>query len=178
MSQHQDNLRQDAKPKNKRFAIVLGGLVAVGAIFGVTKYIHALHHEETDDAQIDAYISPVIPRVQGYINEIKVTDNQFVKKGDTLLILDDRDLKIKLQQAEAALLASQSNMGIAEATTSASEANAATSQANVSALDAQVEAAKVSVWRATQDFNRYSNLIKDHSITQQQPVPIALQKPK
>ena len=49
------------------------------------------------DAQIDAYISPVIPRVPGYVNEIRVTDNQLVKKGDTLLVLDDRDLKIKLE---------------------------------------------------------------------------------
>lgn len=164
----QENKQEQPKPKSKRFAIVLGALVTVGAIFGITKYVHALHHEETDDAQIDAYISPVIPRVPGYINEIRVTDNQFVKKGDTLLILDDRDLKIKLQQAEAALMAAQSGLGIAEAGSSASQANVATSAANVTALNAQVEAAKVNVWRATQDYNRYSNLIKDHSITQQQ----------
>lgn len=167
--QNQDNNTQEQpKPKNKRFAIVLGALVVVAATFGITKYIHALHHEETDDAQVDAYISPVIPRVPGYVNEVRAKDNQFVKKGDTLLILDDRDLRIKVEQAEAALAAAQSNVGIAEATTTASQANVATSQANVSALDAQVEAAKVNVWRATQDFNRYSNLIKDHSITQQQ----------
>lgn len=159
---------KDKKPKNKRFAIVLGALVLVGSIFGITKYIHALHHEDTDDAQVDAYISPVIPRVPGYVSEIKVTDNQTVKKGDTLLILDDRDLKIKLEQAEAALASAESSMGIAEANTSASQANIATTQANVSALDAQIEAAKVNVWRATQDYNRYNNLIKDHSITQQQ----------
>lgn len=167
MSTH-DKHHEEPKPKNKRFAIVLGTLIVAGAIFGITKYIHALHHEETDDAQIDAYISPVIPRVSGYVNEIKVTDNQMVKKGDTLLILDDRDLKIKLAQAEAALAAAESSMGIAEATTSASQANVATSQANVSAIDAQIEAAKVNLWRATQDYNRYNNLIKDHSITQQQ----------
>jgi len=159
---------QQPKPKNKRFAIVLGALVVVGATFGITKYVHSLHHEDTDDAQVDAYISPVIPRVPGYVNEIRVTDNQLVKKGDTLLILDDRDLKIKLEQAEAALAAAQSSLGIAEATTTASQASVAGSQANVSALDAQIEAAKVNVWRATQDYNRYANLIKDHSITQQQ----------
>ena len=42
------------------------------------------------------------------------------------------------------------------------------SQAAVSTIDAQIEAAKVNVWRTTQDYNRYANLIKDHSITQQQ----------
>lgn len=162
------NQEQQPKPKNRRFAIVLGALVVVGATFGITKYIHSLHHEDTDDAQVDAYISPVIPRVPGYVTEIRVADNQLVKKGDTLLILDDRDLKIKLDQAEAALAAAQSSLGIAEATTTASQASVAGSQANVSALDAQMEAAKINVWRATQDYNRYANLIKDHSITQQQ----------
>lgn len=164
----QEHKHEQPKPKSKRFAIVLGILVLAGATFGITKYIHALHHEETDDAQVDAYISPVISRVSGYVNEIRVSDNQMVKKGDTLIILDNRDLAIKVEQAEAALAAAQSSMGIAEATTTASQANVATSEANVSALDAQIEAAKVNLWRATQDYNRYANLIKDHSITQQQ----------
>lgn len=164
---HQEH-HPEPKKTNKRFAIVLGLLVVVGGTFGISKYIHAQHHEETDDAQIDANISPAIPRVSGYIAEIKVKDNQMVKKGDTLLVLDGRDLAIKLEQAEAALLAAKSGLTVAEATTSASQANIATSEANTSAISAQIEAAKVNVWRATQDYNRYANLIKDHSITQQQ----------
>jgi membrane fusion protein, multidrug efflux system len=97
-----------------------------------------------------------------------VKDNQRVKKGDTLVILDDRDLKIKLEQAEAALRTAQSNLGAAKASTNAATANIATSKASVSTIDAQIETAKVNVWRATQDYNRYANLIKDHSVTQQQ----------
>ena len=69
----------------------------------LTKYIHAQHHEETDDAQIEANISPVIPRVSGYVKEVRVKDNQHGKKRRYLLILDDRDLKLKVEQAEAAL---------------------------------------------------------------------------
>ena len=75
------------KKGNRRFIIVLTVLLLVGGTFGITKYVHALHHEETEDAQIDASISPVIPRVSGYITEVRVTDNQKVKKGDTLFIL-------------------------------------------------------------------------------------------
>ena len=74
----------------------------------------AQHHEETDDAQVEANISPVIPRISGYVTQVRVKDNQQVKKGDTLLVLDDRDLKIKLQQAEAALATAQSNLGAAQ----------------------------------------------------------------
>ncbi len=158
----------EAPKKRKIFPIILAILIIVGGTFGVTKFIHSLHHEETDDAQIDANISPVIPRVPGYVAAVYVHDNQRVKKGDTLIVLDDRDLKIRLDQAKAALLAAQSGLDVAQATTSASKANISTSQANVSTVQAQIEAAKVNLWRANQDYERYANLIKDHSITQQQ----------
>jgi membrane fusion protein (multidrug efflux system) len=153
---------------NKRFLAVLIIMLVGGGAFGIVKYNHAQHHEETDDAQIEADISPVIPRISGYISEVRVRDNQQVRKGDTLLILDNRDMMIKLEQAEAALAGAESNLEVARASTSASQANISTTRANVGTANAQIEAAKVNVWRATQDFNRYANLIKDHSITQQQ----------
>ncbi|WP_441576175.1 HlyD family secretion protein [Chitinophaga sp. RAB17] len=156
------------KKKSKGFVIVLAVLVLGGGAFGITKYIHGQHHEETDNAQIDANVSPVIPRVSGYVKEVRVKDNQFVKKGDTLVILDDRDLAIAVQQAENGLFAAQANLGAAEASTAAAQAGISTAQAQVGTIDAQIEAAKVNLWRASQDFDRYANLIKDHSITQQE----------
>ena len=156
------------KKKSKVFAIVLSILVVAGGWFGISKYQHNLHHQETDDAQIEASISPVIPRVAGFVKEVRVKDNQQVQKGDTLLILDDKDLALKLQQAEASLATAKSNLLAAENSTSASKASVASSQSGIATVDAQIEAAKVTVWRTTQDFNRYDNLIKDHSITQQQ----------
>lgn len=156
------------KKKSYTFVIILAVLVIVGGTWGYTKYNHGLHHEETDDAQIDANISPVIPRISGYITEIKVKDNQMVHKGDTLIVLDNRDQIIKLEQAQANLYASQGNLVVANATTNASVASGSTYIANVEVAEAQIEQAKVSVWRANQDFARYENLIKDHSITQQE----------
>lgn len=157
-----------AKKRNPVFIIILIILVIGGGWFGISKYQHSLHHEETDDAQVSADISPVIPRIAGYVAEIRVDDNQWVKKGDTLLVLDNRDQVIKLQQAEAALATAQSNLKSAQAVTNASRANIATTQAGVSTIDAQIAAAQVTLRRATQDYERYANLIKDHSITQQQ----------
>ena len=156
------------KKRSRVFLIVLVLLVVFGAWFGLTKYFHAQHHEETDDAQVEANISPVIPRISGYILQVKAMDNQPVHKGDTLLVLDNRDLRIKLEQAEAALATAQSNLQSAKATTNAASSNIASSKAAVSTADAQIETAKVNVWRTTQDYNRYANLIKDHSVTQQQ----------
>jgi len=156
------------KKSSKTFIIVLVLLLIGGSWFGISKYRHAQHHEETDDAQVEANISPVIPRVAGYVKEVRIKDNQIVKKGDTLLVLDDRDLTLKVLQAEAALVTAQSNLNAAQASTSASKANVASTQAGVSTADAQIEAAKINVWRAAQDYERYANLIKDHSVTQQQ----------
>ena len=156
------------KKKNKVFPIVLSILVVGGAIFGFTKYNYSQHHETTDDAQIDADISPVIPRISGYVTEVRVKDNQIVKKGDTLVILDNRNEVIALQQAEAALSAARSNSGVAAATTNVARANVVTYQANLSTAEAQIEAAKVTLRRATQDYDRYNNLFKEHSITAQQ----------
>jgi membrane fusion protein (multidrug efflux system) len=156
------------KKRNPVFMIILAVLVIGGGWFGISKYNYAKHHEDTDDAQVSADISPVIPRVAGYIQDVKVKDNQFVKKGDTLLVLDDRDYKLKVEAAEAALQNAQSNLNSATATTNASKANISTSAASIGTIDAQIEAAKVTLWRASQDYDRYANLIKDHSITQQQ----------
>ncbi|MEO9144424.1 MAG: HlyD family secretion protein [Ginsengibacter sp.] len=164
------NKNEDPEPKkrSKVFLIVLILMVIIGGWFGITKYIYAQHHEDTDDAQIEADMIPIIPRVSGYVNEIKVKDNQQVHKGDTLIIIDDRDLKINLLQAEAALATAKSNVDASRANTKAARTGITTSREGVATVDAQMEAAQVKLTRATQDYNRYANLITDHSITEQQ----------
>jgi membrane fusion protein (multidrug efflux system) len=162
------NGKPTPKKRSKVFLIILIAMVIAGGWFGISKYTYAQHHEDTDDAQVQADISPVIPRVSGYVKEVRVKDNQSVHKGDTLLVLDDRDYKLKVEQAEAALGTAKSNVHAARANTSAARSGIASSQAGVSTVDAQIEAAKINVRRTTQDYDRYANLIKDHSITQQQ----------
>ena len=160
----------DAPPKkrSKTFFIFLIILLIAGGWFGISKYIYARHHETTDDAQVESNINPVIPKISGYVTDVRVRENEHVKKGDTLLLLDDRELKLKVEETEAALGTAESNLSSAKASTSASQANIATSQVAVGTIDAQIDAAKVNVWRTTQDYNRYANLIQDHSVTQQQ----------
>lgn len=156
------------KKRSKVFLIILIVMVLIGGWFGISKYIHAQHHEETDDAQIEADIIPVIPRVSGYVEEVRVKDNQMVHKGDTLIIIDDRDYQIALQQAQAALATAKSNVNASRANAVAAHSGIATTRQGVATIDAQIEAAKVNLTRATQDFNRYQNLIQDHSVTQQE----------
>jgi membrane fusion protein, multidrug efflux system len=165
-----ENEKTPVRPKkrSKVFLIILILMLLLGGSFGFSKYTHSLHHEETDDAQIEADILPVIPRVSGYVKEIRVKDNQLVNAGDTLIVIDDRDLKLKLMEAEAALATAKSNVSASRANAKAAHSGIASSQAGVSTIDAQIESAQVNLTRATQDYNRYANLIQDHSITQQQ----------
>ncbi len=152
----------EKKPKSKVLPVILAVIVIASAIFGITKYIYAKHHEDTDDAQVDADISPMIARVAGYVNEIRFEDNQHVKEGDTLIKLDDRDLRIKVEQAEAAL-------ANANAMITAAKGGVATAQANLETVKSNnIDAAKIRVWKATQDFNRYEKLLAQKSVTQQQ----------
>lgn len=159
---------QPAKKKNILFPLILAAVVLIGGLYGYHTYSFSQTHEVTDDAQIASDMSPVISKISGYIAEVKVKDNQSVKKGDTLIILDNRDQKLALEAAQAALGTARSNISTARATTSAASKNISSANAAIATANAQIEAAKVNVWRTAQDLARYSNLVKDHSITQQQ----------
>jgi membrane fusion protein (multidrug efflux system) len=162
------NTGETAPKKNKKFLIVLIALIVAGGWFGIYQLHHARFHEETDDAQVSANISPIIPRISGYISEVRVSDNQRVKKGDTLLIIDKRDMQIRLEQAEAALATAQSDLQSVKTSSAAAHSNIGTSQDAALAVDGQIEQAKVTVWQTSQEYDRYANLIYDHSVTQQQ----------
>ena len=150
-----------AKKKNKILPVILSLIIFTALFYGVSKYIYSMHHEDTDDAQVDGDISPVIARVGGYVTDIRFEDNQQVKKGDTLIKLDDRDMQIKVLQADAAVKSAEAGIAVAQATQQVSSNSVTVAQSNI-------DAAKIRVWKSTQDFNRYSNLLKVNSITQQQ----------
>ncbi|CAN5407518.1 HlyD family secretion protein [soil metagenome] len=146
--------------KKKILPIIFILIILAAATYGVNKYIYAQHHVETDDAQVDGDISPVLSRVSGYVKSIRFEDNQPVKKGDTLLIIDESDLQIKVNQAEAALENAQAALSVAMAT-----ADVATGGVNVS--ESGVDAAMIRQGRAAQDFKRFTNLIGSEATTQQ-----------
>jgi membrane fusion protein (multidrug efflux system) len=147
--------------KSKIVPIILAVLIVVGAIFGIKEYNYYSKHVDTDDAQIDGDISPVVARVGGYVNEIKFEENTRVTEGQTLVTLDDRDYKVKLEQAMAGQKGADAGVGVSQSQIIATSANTGTAKANI-------ESAKVKLWQAQKDFDRYANLIKDGSITQQQ----------
>lgn len=158
----------EKKPSNKKFIFIISSLVILGAVYGIFKYLHAQAHEETDDAQIEGSMNPIIPRVAGYVSKVYIKDNQFVKKGDTLVVIDNKDFIVKVEEATAALVAAENSYEVSKADVGAAAANISISDATIQSNSGSIEAAKIRLGRATNDFERYANLYQNHSITKQQ----------
>ena len=132
-------------------------LLAAGATVIVTMFTDN-GVERTDDAQVEQYISPVNVKVAGYIKEIRFTEHQFVHKGDTILIIDDREYAIALKQAEAQLMDARSGRKVI-----GNSVNTASSSATV--LDASIEEAELRVEKLERDYRRYSALLEKKAST-------------
>lgn len=132
-------------------------LLAAGATVIVTMFTDN-GVERTDDAQVEQYISPVNVKVAGYIKEIRFTEHQFVHKGDTILIIDDREYAIVLKQAEAQLMDARSGRKVI-----GNSVNTASSSATV--LDASIEEAELRVEKLERDYRRYSALLEKKAST-------------
>ena len=122
-------------------------LVIAGIAFGVKEITFYRHHAETDDAQIEGHIDPVLPKVSGYVTEVLVNDNQKVSSGQVIVKIDPRDLQAKVDTARAALENSRAKVAVA--------------QANVSS-------ARTENIRAESDLGRYRTLRQKEEVSQQQ----------
>ena len=158
----------ETKKTNNKFKFVFKTLLIIGLIYGGYKFIHSRSHETTDDAQVEKKMNPIIPRVSGYIAKVYVKDNQFVKQGDTLFVIDNSDYQIKVEEAKAAVAIAENSLEVSKADIGTSEAGVSVSAANIQSAIGSIETAKIRLRRATNDFERYSNLYKNHSITKQQ----------
>jgi membrane fusion protein (multidrug efflux system) len=139
----------------------LGAILVAGVLFGIKEYIYFGKHIDTDDAQIDGDISPVVARVGGYVDSIYFQENTHVNKDQELVKIDDQDYKIKLEQAQAAKTGASANINVGESQIYENAANSSSAKAKVESASAQLD-------KVSKDYQRYSNLVKDGSITQQQ----------
>jgi membrane fusion protein (multidrug efflux system) len=160
---------ESAAPKQRRRIgpIVLGVLAVVGVVFGVRHWLFTRHHVSTDNAQVEGHITPVLARVGAYVSGVRVEDNQQVKAGDTLVVLDDRDLRARLAQADADLAALKAAVG-ANGRTGQAVAQLAASRAGASAAQAAVTQARANADRTAADLQRYRALAEKSIISKQQ----------
>ena len=113
-----DAFRRVGTGRRRRRAIALALLavvvVVIGA-YGVRVWRYWDRHISTDDAFVEAHISPVSARVRGTVVEVLARDNEEVPAGAALVRLDPRDLEMKAHQARAALATAASNLRTAAA---------------------------------------------------------------
>jgi membrane fusion protein, multidrug efflux system len=115
----------------------------------------------TNDAQVEQYINPVNVRIPGYIKAVRFDDHTRVRKGDTLVLLDDRQFVIQVEQAEAAWLSANAQLKVASSSIATAGSGVSTDEANIQAVTARV-------WNAERNFKRMEQLLKDEAATQQQ----------
>jgi len=133
---------QPVKKGSRRTVFMIMGVVLLGlVVIGVRRWWFGRSHVSTDNAQVDGHVVPILPKVGGFVAEVRVEENHTVKAGDTLVVLDDRDLRARLAQTEAdlaALLAtvsSRTRVGQAEAAVAQAQANATKTTSDLARIE-------------------------------------------
>lgn len=136
-------------------------VIIIATIWVAAKFIHLGSVEFTDNAQVQRQIVPINSRIQGYIKEIRFKEYAEVKKGDTLVIIDDADMRLKVAQARANLQNAQAGRTVADSSVGVASANVAVSEASIME-------AKIMMDNAAIDLERYSRLLDKDAVTRQQ----------
>jgi membrane fusion protein, multidrug efflux system len=108
--------------------------------------------QSTDDAYVQSDVSLISPKVEGYIKKVKVADNQEIAEGAVLFVIDDRDFKAKVAQAEAAV-------ATGEATIATYDNRLKLQQAMIDQATASVASTEADLARVQQDYKRYNALL-------------------
>ena len=174
-----------------RALVLLIGLVAVAAgSFYAWRYFSA--YESTDDAEVDGHINAISARISGYVLDVPVEDEQYVKAGDVLARIDPKDYNVALANAradlaaaEAAFLSSRTDVPITSTTASSQLKHArsgradteaallgaqrqlSAAQARLDTAEAQVREAQSTYRNTADDVASYKLLIARDEISQQ-----------
>lgn len=141
--------------------IILTVVFLIAAFFGYQKIHYALTHETTDNAQIETQITPVLPRVSGYVKTIAVNDYDSVKPGQLVVELDDAELQTQLLEQEADYKEAEVDVINAKATLNNTIVSLRVNKGNIDLSDVRSNKAK-------EDLQRDQNLYNDQAITKKQ----------
>lgn len=136
-------------------------LLIVGLVWIVAQITKFNSSSFTDNAQVKQHIVPVNSRIPGFIKEIRFDEFSQVKKGDTLVIIEDTEFRLRLAQAVADLQNATSGKNAMSSAIS-------TTQNNLYVSDAAIAEIKALLENATKEHQRYSKLLEENAVTQQQ----------
>lgn len=159
-SSHEETAKKLKRQRGRQLvASLLGVAILVCGLWRVVcVFIDYNTTETSNDAQIEQYISPVNLRATGYIAKVCFKEHQYVKKGDTLLVLDDREYRIRVMEAEAALKDAMAGANVIDATLQTTETSA-------SVYDASIDEIEVRLKKLEKDCQRYRNLVAKNAAT-------------
>lgn len=147
-----------AHPGNIILSIV-AIIVVIGAmIYFANYFLTGSKYLETNDAQVESYINPVSARAGGYIKQVKFDEHQVVKQGDTLVVIDDREYREHVTEAEAAVDDANAQLVVLSASITSAETGTLVNKD-------QIDGAKARLVQQHADIMRYKNLIKEEAIT-------------
>ena len=127
--------------------------IVCGAVYAASQFMHFGGGEVTDNARVCQNIVPQNCRVQGFIREVRFTEFQEVKKGDTLVVIEDAEFRLRLAQAEADLArAERGSLGTAS--------SIHTTKTSISVTEAMENAKR--------EDARFQKLMEQDAVTQQQ----------
>ncbi len=166
--------------------VILIAAVIIAIAVAVLLWIYFTSYEHTDDAEIDAHIAPVSARISGDVSAVLVEDNQTVRAGQALVLLDVSDNQVaysraqaELARAEAQLEQTRPEVPIATASTetsvstasdevSSARADLAASEREAQAARARLAQAEANEIRAKSDIERYRYLVSQNAVPRQQ----------
>ena len=150
----------DKKRKKIIANIVIIAFILCGICWIASLFIH-IGGEYTNNAQVRQNIVPVAARVQGFIKEIRFEEFQPIEKGDTLVLIEDSEYRLRLAQAKA----DYQNALVGK---SAMETGISTIQNNLSVTDASMQEVEILMKNAEADYNRFKVLMENKAVTRQQ----------
>lgn len=140
--------------------VVALAVIALAAVWVCAKFVSLGDVEFTDNAQVKQQIVPVNSRVQGYIKEIRFNEYEPVRKGDTLVVIDDADMRLRVAQARADYQNALAGRDVAGR-------SVGVAAANVAVAEASIAEAKVLMDMAATDLERYRKLLGQDAVTRQ-----------
>jgi membrane fusion protein (multidrug efflux system) len=143
------------------FTLLVISILVVGSAFFLFRWMMARQNfESTDNAYLKANQVLITPQVNGTITQLLIEDNQSVKQGDILAVIDDRDYQAKLAEAEAKVAEELAHI-------QRLYANKNTQHANIASADAAVSAVEAKRQQINQDLKRFNALIERGSAPRQ-----------
>ena len=164
---------KEAKPQGRqarrsvRLTLLLLVLIPLAAAGGAYYYARSQSYQSTDDAFIDSHIINVAPQVAERVDRVLATDNQFVKKGDLVVVLDNRNFVATRDQKTAALDNVRAQAGAEKASIDQALAHVNSLQAIVESDQAAADASRAQAEESAKDFQRAQKLFRNRVISPQ-----------